>query len=107
MTGEMDKSMKYLFGGGTYLLLLGTRLWPVILIALLRPVSGWLMAVAVLLGTGAFAVGMYSGVLCQTYLANEYSKTPAVAMLRARLNWLGRLSLGLWLAYAVRWWRCS
>lgn len=93
--------MKYLFGGGIYLLLLGSRLLPVILIAVLRPVPGWLIAVAALIGTGAFVVGMYSGMLRQVYLANEYSKTPAVEVLRIRLNRLGRLSLGLWLAYAV------
>lgn len=92
--------MKYLFCG-IYLLLLGTRLWPVILIAVLRPVSGWPVAVAALMGTGMFVVGMYSDVLRQIYLVNEYSEAPAVATLRTRLNRLGRLWLGLWLAYAL------
>ena len=86
---------------GVYLLLLGTRLWPVILIAVLRPVSGWLIAGVALIGTGAFMVSMYSGVLRQAYLASEYSENPGVEALHLRLNRLGRLSLGLWLAYGL------
>ncbi len=91
--------MNYL--SGPNLLVLATRLSPAILIVMLRPVSGWLVVVAVLTGTGAFVVGMYAGMARQIYLANEYSDKPAVKMLRIRLERWARLSIGLWLAYGL------
>jgi hypothetical protein len=84
-----------------YLLLLGTRLLPVILIAVLRPAPGWLIVLAALIGVGLSVVGARVDFLRQAYYAIEYTETPAAEVQCARLNRVAPLRASLWLAYTI------
>jgi hypothetical protein len=81
---------------------LGVRLLPAVGIYLLRGggVAGWTLALVVVICVIMVLVENYAGYLGGAYRANEYNPTVADPI-RARLNQLVPLRVGVWLAYAV------
>lgn len=78
------------------------RLLPIVAILLLRRgvVSGWVLALVIVVTIVMVVVNLYADYLRGAYYANESNPTVAAA-LQARLNRWAPLRLWTWIAYVI------